>query len=1235
MMKRISMYSLLCILLLFFAFVGGCGGTDENSESGSDGVSETVDVSEPDEQEIAGLVNGFDTIDDLYSIKFNVGTDYPADYKGEINADKNYIKDGKGSLKIIYRSGDHPEPIIYCSNIRNLNLSDLKSVSCWVYNDTAYSFAVKFNLLRKNNTSKKSAMFTQEYTVKSREWTLLELPINNIVMQYNGDNVLGFGVEFVCRVPTPGTDEPQTPFTFYLDTFVLKYGAELTAEDKEYKTKIDNVIDAIDKLPNGISESDEAQIREIYDMYATLPDIYKGAVKNYSRYENAVSKLMSELYKNKKTDESSPVLFTDRFFGVNHFSLASTYSTTAKVEYSESVKYGAEQGSTAFVFDGKSASPWAAWNFTTSAPLSSYDYISFYVKNETDNDVIMFYTWSNNRTIPMGDWVKVEIPVSAFGINFNELEITGVGQTTLTGKLYFSAINCYSSGIDGLFENAVTSYEAEDGAQSETSGVTTFTSAADGMTIKLNKTRTDFHGVINAYANIYVDKYYAMKVLNAAGQEEYTISLNKGWNTVAFRSNRYNFDKTESLRFDTTAGETIKIKEFIIGLSMRDAVLNAYMLHSWCPSGALTKEELQSAADFLESYYALTDSEKKFLKGSVDSIETDVGNVTSNFETALKSLIDSLNETFVYSDATILNNVYDSYTKIKELEFLSAEYVSKAEAIIRKWSDLPNQPLDFEKSEDREIISIKNVSNGESDPYTTMHDDDPSYNVLSAYLDSEYGYVVELKNPTYSGVGVKFNFHTVSEANERLKSVINGYDYVVFYVFNPLSDAYSVTARISNYNWGLTYLAAQKLESGWNMLSVKVSDFAAAMEDSSYLYVYVKKNGVDDSGYLRYFANGTTETLKISSFYLYKDGAYQTFIKDYEDKKQQAEQKKIDEVIEKINALPAIGGLKSKSSEIDNELLSIQSAYEVYGDKITNWSDFLDYKAEYDDLPYIVLDAESESSFISAAKRHENDIAADCYDRTMQFTVQSTEDAVYGDVFEITNANHDGAFLRINFHSGLSDARGYWSKKLDNVKGVYFYVYNPLGTDIVARIMQGDWVVLNAGTENECRYTLKPGWNVISLSKNAFLDSTNIDNRDTAKYGDNGNIVKSDCGYYLMILDEGKKLSVNGNNLKISSFYGLEDGKTVPQEPNIERYNVTFDSDGGSSVETQQVVKGGLIQEPKTPVKASGAANRVIVFDGWYYGDKKWNFATDKVESDVTLKARWKIIEYSEPLPID
>ena len=120
-----------------------------------------------------------------------------------------------------------------------------------------------------------------------------------------------------------------------------------------------------------------------------------------------------------------------------------------------------------------------------------------------------------------------------------------------------------------------------------------------------------------------------------------------------------------------------------------------------------------------------------------------------------------------------------------------------------------------------------------------------------------------------------------------------------------------------------------------------------------------------------------------------------------------------------------------------------------------------------------------------------------------------------------------------------------------------------------------------------------------------------------------------------MILDESKQLSANGKNLKISSFYGLESGKTVPEVPNVERCTVTFDSDGGSAVAAQQVVKGGFVQEPKAPTKASGSANTVIVFDGWYYGDKKWNFATDKVTSDITLKAKWKVIEYSEPLPID
>lgn len=165
---------------------------------------------------------------------------------------------------------------------------------------------------------------------------------------------------------------------------------------------------------------------------------------------------------------------------------------------------------------------------------------------------------------------------------------------------------------------------------------------------------------------------------------------------------------------------------------MRDAVLNTYMLHSWRPTGALTKDDLQNAVDFLESYYALTDSDKKLLKGNVETIETDVENVTANFETALKSLIDSLNATFVYADATVLNNAYAAYTQIKELNFLNAEYVSKAEAIIKKWSNLPNQPLNFEKAADREIISIKSVTKGESDPYTTRHDDDPSYNVFEA-----------------------------------------------------------------------------------------------------------------------------------------------------------------------------------------------------------------------------------------------------------------------------------------------------------------------------------------------------------------------------------------------------------------------------------------------------------------------------------------------------------------------
>ena len=64
-------------------------------------------------------------------------------------------------------------------------------------------------------------------------------------------------------------------------------------------------------------------------------------------------------------------------------------------------------------------------------------------------------------------------------------------------------------------------------------------------------------------------------------------------------------------------------------------------------------------------------------------------------------------------------------------------------------------------------------------------------------------------------------------------------------------------------------------------------------------------------------------------------------------------------------------------------------------------------------------------------------------------------------------------------------------------------------------------------------------------------------------------------------------------------------------------YTVTFNSNGGTPVESRQVAMNGKIGDPGIPEKEG------YVFDGWYNGNLEWDFSMDMVKSDITLSARW------------
>ena len=74
---------------------------------------------------------------------------------------------------------------------------------------------------------------------------------------------------------------------------------------------------------------------------------------------------------------------------------------------------------------------------------------------------------------------------------------------------------------------------------------------------------------------------------------------------------------------------------------------------------------------------------------------------------------------------------------------------------------------------------------------------------------------------------------------------------------------------------------------------------------------------------------------------------------------------------------------------------------------------------------------------------------------------------------------------------------------------------------------------------------------------------------------------------------------------------------TVEEQNRV--FSVSFNSMGGTEVQSQQIVRGNLVVEP-------GVSRLGFIFGGWYLEPDcitKWDFATSRVEGDVTLYAKW------------
>lgn len=89
--------------------------------------------------------------------------------------------------------------------------------------------------------------------------------------------------------------------------------------------------------------------------------------------------------------------------------------------------------------------------------------------------------------------------------------------------------------------------------------------------------------------------------------------------------------------------------------------------------------------------------------------------------------------------------------------------------------------------------------------------------------------------------------------------------------------------------------------------------------------------------------------------------------------------------------------------------------------------------------------------------------------------------------------------------------------------------------------------------------------------------------------------------------------SVRGNKVTISKVTG----NVAITANGVRETTYTVSFSGVSGIPSQTVAAGGYASEPPIPTKDG------YIFDGWYNGNSKWNFKTDKVTSNITLTAKF------------
>ena len=656
-MKKNTLIKSLVLSFFCFTAIGlvACSGGEQASESSSaSSEGNSSQIEQTSDYTGVQTLNGFENNDDLYRVK-QLQTNYDLTFSMDISNEQK--KEGENSLKIYYKDGTFGNVVQLLSQTEyaDCDISDIKSLSLWIYNANEEETPVTLSALKSGSTAIAQEMFD----VPAGEWTKCTLALNKVAMESNADNFYAFAFAFSRSVKNA---------TYYVDEMQVEFGAEYTGADEENLVKVNDLIARIAALPETVTLENEETMKEIYLDYNDLEVAYQGAVNNYDTFEKAVDTLLLAARGKLDYTKDSVACYFDKFYG--SFQAERGAVGFPNIYYSEEIKYQDEEGSLCIECTGDT---WTYVNLTTVLPIEEYATTTCAVYNGLDKRIAAYFGWKQMTYINPGEWATFELDNRdyPYWIEFDMAAIDEKGSPTAAyGNVYISQMVMHPKAAE---EEIYTLYDMN---------------SAEGIA---KETFTDVYTYDETFETVQMDGYGDVLKLTAKNVISYETSGGVSTGVVSGAKNvtiRYSAKSSMLEAYDTV--------RFSVYNPYDEAVPIHIMDSSWgaAPDGYYSKGELKaktwteiemSTENFVKAGKILFECATVMRDFELDSVEFYISDITAYGRLYVMSLIDDLPEadTLTAVDKESVQAVLAEYNKLSDEHKLLVINYDKLEACLQ------------------------------------------------------------------------------------------------------------------------------------------------------------------------------------------------------------------------------------------------------------------------------------------------------------------------------------------------------------------------------------------------------------------------------------------------------------------------------------------------------------------------------------------------------------------------